>query len=85
MTSVLYWVKVTSPVSFRNYFQFFQSLKKVQFTGMNILRKKKFYVIHFFYVNQKLKKKPSETVLLKTICNKEILKSFMLKFLCACT
>lgn len=84
MTPVLYWVKLASPVSFRNYFQFFQSLKKVQFTGKNILRKKKFYVIHFFYVNQKLKN-PLETVLLKTICNKEILKSFMLKFLCACT
>lgn len=84
MTSVLYWVKVTSPVSFRNYFQFFQSLKKVQFNGMNIL-KKSFMVFIFFYVNQKLNKKPLETVLLKTICNKEILKSFMLKFLCACT
>lgn len=84
MTPVLYWVKLTSPVSFRNYFQFFQSLKKVQFNGMNIL-KKSFMLFIFFYVNQKLNKKPLETVLLKTICNKEILKSFMLKFLCACT
>lgn len=48
MTPVLYWVKLTSSVSFRNYFQFLQSLKKVQFTGMNIFRKKKFFVIHFF-------------------------------------
>lgn len=84
MTPVLYWVKLTSPVSFRNYFQFFQSLKKVQFTGMNILRKKSF-MLFIFLCEPKIKKKPLETVLLKTICNKEILKSFMPKFLCACT